>query len=32
MELDQWKSKNFNGNHPALVKVEGETDDEGEVT
>ncbi|GJX57844.1 hypothetical protein Tco_0287741 [Tanacetum coccineum] len=32
MEFDQWKSKNFKGKHPALVKLEGETDDEGEVT
>nr|GEU60020.1 reverse transcriptase domain-containing protein [Tanacetum cinerariifolium] len=32
MEFDQWKSKNFKGKHPALVKVEGRTDDEGEVT
>ncbi|GKB46368.1 zinc finger, CCHC-type containing protein [Tanacetum coccineum] len=32
MEFDQWKSKNFKGKHPALVKVEGGIDDEGEVT
>ncbi|GKA39775.1 MAK10-like protein [Tanacetum coccineum] len=32
MEFDQWKSKNFKGKHPALVKVEGRIDDEGEVT
>ncbi|GJZ76511.1 zinc finger, CCHC-type containing protein [Tanacetum coccineum] len=32
MEFDQWKSKNFKGKHPALVKVEGGMDDEGEVT
>nr|GEW64097.1 hypothetical protein [Tanacetum cinerariifolium] len=32
MEFDQWKSKKFKGQHPALVKVEGEMDDEGEVT
>ncbi|GJX28897.1 hypothetical protein Tco_0236976 [Tanacetum coccineum] len=28
MEFDQWKSKNFKGRHPTLVKVEGEMDDE----
>nr|GEU41281.1 hypothetical protein [Tanacetum cinerariifolium] len=32
MEFNQWKSKNFKGKHPALVKVEGGMDDEGEVT
>ncbi|GKB75810.1 zinc finger, CCHC-type containing protein [Tanacetum coccineum] len=32
MKFDQWKSTNFKSNHPALVKVEGEMDDEGEVT
>ncbi|GJU17805.1 zinc finger, CCHC-type containing protein [Tanacetum coccineum] len=32
MEFDQWRSKNFKGKHPALVKVEGEMDDEGKVT
>ncbi|GJW36507.1 reverse transcriptase domain-containing protein [Tanacetum coccineum] len=32
MEFDKWKSKNFKGKHPALVKVEGGMDDEGEVT
>ncbi|GKB98458.1 zinc finger, CCHC-type containing protein [Tanacetum coccineum] len=32
MEFDQWKSKIFKGKHPALVKVEGGMDDEGEVT
>ncbi|GJY36347.1 hypothetical protein Tco_0421725 [Tanacetum coccineum] len=32
MKFDQWKSKNFKSKHPALVKVEGEMDDEGEVT
>ncbi|GKF78704.1 hypothetical protein Tco_0234272 [Tanacetum coccineum] len=32
MKFDQWKSKNFKSKHPsALVKVEGEIDDEGEV-
>nr|GEY98582.1 hypothetical protein [Tanacetum cinerariifolium] len=28
MEFDQWKSKNFKGKHPALVKIEGGMDDE----
>ncbi|GJT94124.1 reverse transcriptase domain-containing protein [Tanacetum coccineum] len=32
MEFDQWKRKNFKGKHPALVKVEGGMNDEGEVT
>nr|GEV91420.1 hypothetical protein [Tanacetum cinerariifolium] len=32
MEFDQWKRKNFKGKHPAFDKVEGEMDDEGEVT
>nr|GEV93020.1 hypothetical protein [Tanacetum cinerariifolium] len=32
MEFDQWKSKNFKGKHPALLKVEVRMDDEGEVT
>nr|GEX65219.1 hypothetical protein [Tanacetum cinerariifolium] len=32
MKFDQWKSKNSKSKHPALVKVEGEMDDEGEVT
>ncbi|GJZ65019.1 hypothetical protein Tco_0621715 [Tanacetum coccineum] len=32
MKFDQWKSKNFKGKHPALVKIEGGMDDEGEVT
>nr|GEW75470.1 hypothetical protein [Tanacetum cinerariifolium] len=31
-EVRQIKSKNFKSKHPALVKVEGEMDDEGEVT
>ncbi|GJU77951.1 zinc finger, CCHC-type containing protein [Tanacetum coccineum] len=31
MEFDQWKSKNSKGKHPALVKIEGGMDDEGEV-
>ncbi|GJV44718.1 reverse transcriptase domain-containing protein [Tanacetum coccineum] len=32
MKIDQWKSKNFKGKHPALVKIKGGMDDEGEVT
>ncbi|GJZ68522.1 MAK10-like protein [Tanacetum coccineum] len=32
MKFDQWRSKNFKNKHPAPVKVEGEMDDEGEVT
>nr|GEV29413.1 MAK10-like protein [Tanacetum cinerariifolium] len=32
MEFDQWRSKNFNNKHPALIKVDREMDDEGEVT
>ncbi|GJV08497.1 zinc finger, CCHC-type containing protein [Tanacetum coccineum] len=32
MKFDQWKSKNFKSKHPALAKVEGEMDGEGEVT
>ncbi|GJW76282.1 MAK10-like protein [Tanacetum coccineum] len=32
MKFDQRKSKNFKSKHPALIKVEGEMDDEGEVT
>ncbi|GJR87339.1 hypothetical protein Tco_0211350 [Tanacetum coccineum] len=32
MELDQWRSKTFKNKHPALVKVESEINDEGEVT
>ncbi|GJZ11170.1 zinc finger, CCHC-type containing protein [Tanacetum coccineum] len=32
MEFDQWRSKNFNNKHPALIKVEGGMDDDGEVT
>ncbi|GKF65575.1 reverse transcriptase domain-containing protein [Tanacetum coccineum] len=31
MEFDQWRSKNFNNKHPALIKVEGEMN-KGEVT
>ncbi|GKE04106.1 zinc finger, CCHC-type containing protein, partial [Tanacetum coccineum] len=32
MEFDQWRSKNFKNEHPALTKVDEEVDDEGEVT
>ncbi|GKA03063.1 reverse transcriptase domain-containing protein [Tanacetum coccineum] len=32
MEFDQWRSKNFKNEHPALTKVDEEEDDEGEVT
>nr|GEW96512.1 hypothetical protein [Tanacetum cinerariifolium] len=32
MKFDQWKSEIFKSKHPALVKVEGEMGDEGEVT
>ncbi|GJV50084.1 MAK10-like protein [Tanacetum coccineum] len=32
MEFDQWRSKTFKNKHPALVKVESEMNDEGEVT
>ncbi|GKB97063.1 zinc finger, CCHC-type containing protein [Tanacetum coccineum] len=32
MKFDQWKSKNFKSKHHALLKVEGEMNDEGEVT
>nr|GEW90708.1 hypothetical protein [Tanacetum cinerariifolium] len=32
IKLDQWKSNNFKSKHPALVKVKGRMDDEGEVT
>nr|GEU89422.1 hypothetical protein [Tanacetum cinerariifolium] len=31
IEFDRWRSKNFKDEHPALTKVEGEMDDEGEV-
>nr|GEW35862.1 hypothetical protein [Tanacetum cinerariifolium] len=31
MKFDQWKRNFFNSKHPALVKVEGKMDDEGEV-
>nr|GEX38265.1 hypothetical protein [Tanacetum cinerariifolium] len=32
MKFNQWKSKNFKGEHPTLVIVERGMDDEGEVT
>ncbi|GKA30917.1 zinc finger, CCHC-type containing protein [Tanacetum coccineum] len=32
MEFDQWRSKNFENEHPALTKFNEEADDEGEVT
>ncbi|GJV63137.1 putative ribonuclease H-like domain-containing protein [Tanacetum coccineum] len=32
MKFDQWRSKTFKNKHPALVKVEKEVKDEGEVT
>ncbi|GKA14884.1 hypothetical protein Tco_0694530, partial [Tanacetum coccineum] len=32
MKFNQWKSKNLKSKHPSLVKVEGEMDDEREVT
>ncbi|GKA22123.1 zinc finger, CCHC-type containing protein [Tanacetum coccineum] len=32
IKFDRWRSKNFKNEHPALTKVEGEMDDEGEVT
>nr|GEZ99526.1 hypothetical protein [Tanacetum cinerariifolium] len=32
MKFDQWRSKNFKNERLALVKVENEMDDEGEVT
>ncbi|GKD87236.1 reverse transcriptase domain-containing protein, partial [Tanacetum coccineum] len=32
IKFDQWKSKKFKSKHPALVKVKGEMDDEGEGT
>ncbi|GKA23740.1 hypothetical protein Tco_0709773 [Tanacetum coccineum] len=31
-KFNQWRSKNFKSKHPALVKVEGGMNDEGEVT
>ncbi|GKB16336.1 reverse transcriptase domain-containing protein [Tanacetum coccineum] len=32
MEFDQWRNKNLKNERPALVKIEDEVDDEGEVT
>ncbi|GJZ82693.1 zinc finger, CCHC-type containing protein [Tanacetum coccineum] len=32
MKFDQWRSKNFKSKHHTLTKIEGEMDDEGEVT
>ncbi|GKG26489.1 hypothetical protein Tco_0402192, partial [Tanacetum coccineum] len=32
MKFDQWRSKIFNNKHPALVIMESEVADEGEVT
>nr|GEV57309.1 reverse transcriptase domain-containing protein [Tanacetum cinerariifolium] len=32
MEFDQWKSKDFKGKHPDLVKVEGVMGNKGELT
>ncbi|GKC07854.1 MAK10-like protein [Tanacetum coccineum] len=32
MEFDRWRNKNFKNERPALVKIEDEVDDEGEVT
>nr|GFA58345.1 hypothetical protein [Tanacetum cinerariifolium] len=32
IKFNQWKRINFKSKHPALVKVEGEMSDEGEVT
>ncbi|GKA75221.1 reverse transcriptase domain-containing protein [Tanacetum coccineum] len=32
MEFDRWRNKNFKNKRPALVKIEDEVDDEGEVT
>ncbi|GJX25122.1 zinc finger, CCHC-type containing protein, partial [Tanacetum coccineum] len=32
IEFDRWRSKNFKNEHPALTKVKGEMDNEGEVT
>ncbi|GJS65215.1 reverse transcriptase domain-containing protein [Tanacetum coccineum] len=31
-ESDRWRNKNFKNERPALVKIEDEVDDEGEVT
>ncbi|GJT32672.1 hypothetical protein Tco_0923091 [Tanacetum coccineum] len=32
MEFNRWRSKNFKNEHPVLVKIKDEMDDEGEVT
>ncbi|GJR14995.1 hypothetical protein Tco_0797647 [Tanacetum coccineum] len=32
MEFDRWRNRNFKNEHPTLVKIEDEVDDEGEVT
>ncbi|GKE58023.1 hypothetical protein Tco_1497208, partial [Tanacetum coccineum] len=32
MEFDRWRNKNFKNECPALVKIENEMDDDGEVT
>ncbi|GJY26232.1 hypothetical protein Tco_0400958 [Tanacetum coccineum] len=32
MKFNQWRSNNFKSKHPTPVKVEGEMDNEGEVT
>ncbi|GKE99936.1 zinc finger, CCHC-type containing protein [Tanacetum coccineum] len=32
MEFDRWRNKNFKNECPALVKIEDEVDDKGEVT
>ncbi|GJX52195.1 zinc finger, CCHC-type containing protein [Tanacetum coccineum] len=32
IEFDRWRNKNFKNEHPALTKVKGGMDDEGEVT
>ncbi|GJX77985.1 hypothetical protein Tco_0324796 [Tanacetum coccineum] len=31
MEFNQWRSKNFKGKHPTLIKTKGGMEDEGEV-
>ncbi|GJX59197.1 hypothetical protein Tco_0290587 [Tanacetum coccineum] len=32
IEFERWRSKNFKNEHPSLTKLEGEMEDEGEVT
>ncbi|GJZ30647.1 hypothetical protein Tco_0575694 [Tanacetum coccineum] len=32
MEFDRWRNKNFKNERPALVKIDDEVVDEGEVT